>query len=339
MEYRYLGKTGLKVSVISYGFMTIGDQNLMTQLVKTAWESGVNFFDNAEFYLQGTVETLFGNTIKELKIPREDLVISTKIFWGGQGVNRVGLSRKHIIEGAFASLKRLQLDYVDIIYCHRPDFETPLEETCRAFDWLIRKGKAHYWGTSEWPAKRILEAIGICERLGLHKPVVEQCAYSLLERDKMENDYIELLDQHGLGTTVFSPLARGILAGRYNKEIPADSRYAKISNSKFRFIMDKWLAPENIEETRTKCLQLEEIAKEIGCTLPQLALAWVIKNKDVSTAIMGGSKVEQVEQNLQAINFVEKITPEIEERLEKIVESKPHPGTDFKTWSDRKSRR
>jgi len=336
MKYNHLGKSGIKVSTIGLGFMDIQDQNLITQLVKTAWENGVNFFDNAEFYGQGKVETFFGNALKELKIPREDIVISTKIFWGGQGVNRVGLSRKHIIEGATNSLKRLQLDYVDIIMAHRFDSETPLEEICRAFDWLIRHGKALYWGTSEWPAKKLWEAIGICEKLGLVKPIADQCEYSMLNREKMEVEYIDLFDEVGFGTTVWSPLCGGILTGKYNKEVPQDSRYA---TAWYKSAYDKWLGPQNIENTRVMLNGLEAIAKELGCSMAQLALAWVIKNKDVSTALIGSSKVSQLEENLKALQFVDKITPDIAEKIEEVLKNRPDPGMNTRTFAKNPYRR
>lgn len=333
---RRLGKTGIKVSAISLGFMDVIDQDLLNGLVKTAYDAGVNFFDNAEFYKQGQVEVVFGKAFKALNVPRENVVISTKVFWGGKGPNRVGLSRKHIIEGLNASLKRLQLDYVDIVFCHRADTETPLVETCRAFDWLIRKGKAFYWGTSEWPARRIQEAIGICRELGLHEPVVEQPEYSMLKRDKVEKDYAEIYDTYGLGTTIFSPLCGGILTGKYNKEIPTDSRYKTVW---YAYAYDQYLNEANIEKTRQKLVKIEEVAKELGCSMSQLALAWTIRNNDVSTAIIGSSKVSQLEENLKALNFVDKITSEVEKKIEDILQTRPPTDFDPKTFGQTKGRR
>jgi len=337
MQYRQLGKSGLKVSVLSYGLMGIKDQNLANQLVRKAYEGGVNYFDTAERYRDGEVEILLGNALKELKAPREDLVISTKVYWGGKGVNRIGLSRKHVIEGTLASLKRLQLDYVDILFAHREDDETPLEETCRAFDWLVKNGKTLYWGTSEWPAKKIWEAFGICEKYNLEKPIVEQCEYSMITRQKMENDYVELFEKYGLGTTVWSPLCGGILAGRYNKDVPEDSRYAVEPAAKQFYA--KWLSPENIGKTREKCLKIEQIAKELAGSMAQLAIAWVIKNKDTSTALLGASKVSQVEDNFGALTLLEKISPEIEEKLEAILGTRPETGLNPKTWQPKPVRR
>jgi len=329
MLYRTLGPTGLKVSVISYGFMDILDQEKLTELVKLAHSYGVNFFDNAEFYGNGKVEELFGNALKELKIPRDELVISTKVYWGGTGPNRVGLSRKHVIEGTLASLKRLQLDYVDIIMAHRPDENVPLEETCRAFDWLIRHNYAFYWGTSEWAGKRIEQAIGICEKLGLHKPIADQTQYNMLYRDRIELDYKELFKEYSLGTTIWSPLCGGILTGKYNQGIPEDSRYA---TAWFKSAYDRWLGKENIENTRKILLGVEAIAKELGTTMAQLALAWTIRNLNVSTAIVGSTKPNQLEDNFKALNILDKITPEVEEKLEKVLNNIPKGDPKPRTW-------
>lgn len=339
MQYRSLGKaSGLRVSVISLGFMGESDQDKINELVKRAYEAGVNFFDNAEAYGYGKVEVLIGNAIKNLGVPREDLVISTKIFWGGEGPNRKGLSKKHLVEGTNASLKRLQLDYVDLLLAHRPDFDIPLEETCRGFDYLVKSGKTLHWGTSQWPAKRIWQAIAICEKYKLEKPIVEQCEYNMLIREKMENDYVELFDEYGMGTTVYSPLCGGILAGRYNRGIPEDSRWETMPPM-FKFVYHRWLAPENIEKTREMCLKFEEFAKELGATMAQLALAWVIKNNDVSTALMGASKLSQLEDSLGALDLLDKLTPEVLERLENLLGTRPTPPEDPRTWKFRPHRR
>lgn len=339
MEYRQLGKSGIKVSAISLGFMITYEQEAITSIVKAAYEGGINFFDNAEFYGYGKVETLFGNALKELKIPRENIVVSTKIFWGNdKNPNGVGLSRKHIIEGARASLKRLQLDYVDLILAHRFDPETPLEETCRAFSWLVDQGLAFYWGTSMWPAKKITEAIGICQKLNLHPPALEQPEYNMLVRDKFESEFADLYDTFGIGTTVYGPLCSGILTGKYNKEIPTDSRYETI-DARWKPLFNKYLGKDNIDRTRKLLTGLEEIANEIGCTQAQLALAWVLKNNDVSTALIGATKTSQLEENLKALQVVEKITTEVEEKISKVLGNTPSADLNFRTWQPKKPRR
>lgn len=337
MEYRFLGPTGLKVSAISYGCMDIRDQEKLNALIKKAWDLGINFFDCAETYgsPRGQVEGLLGNALKALNVPREDLVIATKIFWGGDGQNAKGLSRKHVVEGVNNCLKRLQLSYVDLIFAHRYDVYTPMEEICRAFDWVIRQGKALYWGTSEWPAIRIKEAIDICEKLNLHKPVVEQPQYSVLCRERFEKEYAPLFRDYKMGTTIWSPIAGGVLSGKYNFDIPSDSR---LKNSPMAFILDKWLKEDKIEATRKTTIAFCEIAKEIGCTPAQLALAWALKNSDVTTAIVGSTKFEQLEENVRSIDFVSKITPEIEEKINKIA-PKPEADLDFRSWKGLPGRR
>jgi len=330
MDYRYLGNSGLRVSVIGYGCGDASDQELLTKLVKKAYDSGINFFDCAELYGKtiGAVETLLGGAFKALNLSRDDLVITTKIFWGGDvsQVNRRGLSRKHLIEGTKASLKRMQLDHVDVLFAHRYDPNTPMEEICRAFDWLVRKGYTHYWGTSEWSAQKIEEAFRVCEKLRLIKPIAEQPEYSLLVRERFEKEYAGLYESHRYGTTVWSPLAGGVLTGKYDKEIPQDSR----ATSALSFLIQKYIAPENIEHTRKQTAALAQIAKELNSTPARLALAWTIRNRDVSTAIMGARKVEQFDDNILAIEDVRKITPEIEERIEQIFKNRPETEMDHR---------
>lgn len=334
MEYRHLGGTGLKVSVLGYGCSSLTDQELITKNVAKCYELGINFFDCAENYggKTGLVETCMGNAIKALNADREDLVITTKLFFKGETplpnqVNRTGLSRKHLIEGAKASLKRMQLDYVDIILAHRFDVSTPMEETCRAFDWLVRHGYALYWGTSSWPAQMIEEAIKVCETLRLVKPVCEQPEYNILSRELFEKEYYRIFKNYKYGSTIYSPMAAGVLTGKYNAEIPEDSR---MMNPERNFAVKKFLDDQKIEETRKKTIQLDNIAKEIGCTCGQLALAWALKNKDVSTAIIGASKTSQIEDTVGAVRFVSKITPEIEDRIDEIFGNRPDIGIDFK---------
>lgn len=340
MEYRHLGASGLKVSAISYGCMDLNNQEQLNEIVAKAFEYGINFFDCAETYgnPRGTIEIALGNALKALKVDREDLVISSKIFWGGDApqVNRRGLSRKHLIEGAKASLKRMQLDYLDIIFAHRYDPHTPMEEICRAFDWLVRHRYALYWGTSEWPAQKIEEALRMCDKFRLVKPVAEQPQYNMLERERFEKEYANLFKEYKFGSTIWSPLAGGVLTGKYNTEIPEDSR---VQTSSFAFAVKKYVGPENVEKTRKLTTEIEKVAKDIGATSAQLALAWTLKNKDVSTAIIGSKKLSQLEDNIQALQVVSKITPEVEERIEKILNNQPEPMFDYRYMKKMESRR
>ena len=341
MEYRFLGNSGLKVSVLSFGnWLTNNDPKVIEttkQIIKRCYDSGVNFFDTAEAYGKGEAERQFGEALKNLNVPREDLVISTKIFFGtvpeGKSkINKTGTSRKHIIEGLNASLKRLQLDYVDVVLAHRYDHETPLEETCRAFNFVIEKGMAFYWGTSEWSVEQITAAMGICEKLGLIKPITEQPQYNMLVRDKLESEYVPLFDEFKLGTTVWSPLAGGLLTGKYNEIIPKESRIANL-DAGTKALYDRLFFNENVYEKRRKAMkELGEIAKELGCTQAQLALAWVIYNKDVTCALMGASSVAQIEDNLKALDVYKKLTPEILERIEKALDNRPERKMNWKSW-------
>jgi voltage-dependent potassium channel beta subunit len=342
MEYRYLGNSGLKVSVLSFGNWLNSnkpeDYEITRDAMKLCFEAGVNFFDTAEIYGFGQAETIMGNAIKELGFKREEIVVSTKIFKIGQGVNDTFLSRKHIVEAIHAQLKRLQLDYVDVVFCHRPDYETPLEETCRAMSWIIDNNKAFYWGTSEWPADRIAKAMEICERLNLHKPIVEQPQYSMLARDRFESEYRRLFDEYKYGTTIWSPLAGGILAGKYNDgNIPEGSRY---DNHKMLDAIWKKHMGDNVKEKTLKKLNsLGALAKELGYTQAQLALAWAIASKDVSTCILGFTKLSQVEENLKALELYQKWTPEIEKKVRDILDNEPEATMDFRKWAPMAQRR
>ncbi len=333
MEYRFLGPTGLKVSALGFGNWLTSDkpdfQARTTEMIKRSYELGVNFFDTAEVYGSGEGETAMGKAFKELDLPREQIVVTTKIFWGGKGINDVGLSRKHVIEGAINSLKRLQLDYVDVIYCHRPDYETPLEETCRAFDYLINNGKAFYWGTSEWPADRITEAIGICERLNLHKPIVEQPQYSMLVRERFEKEYSGLFNSNRIGSTIWSPLAGGLLTGKYNQGIPEGSRFDS-DNPLLKGIFEREFTGASKEKNLKILNSLADVAKELGCSQAQLALAWTFANKNVSVCLFGATRIEQVEENLKALDVYKKFTPEILAKIETILGNAPEPAMDFR---------
>lgn len=326
MEYRFLGKTGLKVSALSFGaWVTFHDQvadDTAYNCMKEAYDAGVNFFDNAETYAHGNAEIMMGKALKKSGWKRSDLVVSTKIFWGGKGPNDTGLSRKHIIEGTDAALKRLQLEYVDLIFCHRPDPLTPIEETVRAMNHVINQGKAFYWGTSEWSAGQIMEAYQIARREHLIPPSMEQPEYNMFRREKVEKDFLKLYYEIGLGTTTWSPLASGLLTGKYNDGIPADSR---LSLPEY-----EWLKSRFTKEKIEKVKQLTPIADELGLTMPLLGLAWCLKNPNVSTVITGASKPEQVKQNMKALEVVNKLTGGIMERIEKVLENKPNPEPDFR---------
>jgi voltage-dependent potassium channel beta subunit len=294
--------------------------------MRVAYEAGVNFFDNAESYAQGNAETIMGNVIKIAGWKRPDLVISTKIFWGGKGPNDTGLSRKHIFEGVNASLKRLQMDYVDLLFCHRPDQYTPIEETVWAMNLIIHQGKALYWGTSEWSAWQIMQAHGIAWREHLIPPLMEQPEYNMFFREPVEKEYAPLYEKIGLGTTTYSPLANGLLTGKYNQGIPAGTRATLKDYDWLR----EWLASEETQQNIAKVRQLMPIADELGCSMAQLALAWCLKNPHVSSVITGASRPEQVRENLGALAIVERLTPEVMERIEGILDNKPKPVEDYR---------
>jgi voltage-dependent potassium channel beta subunit len=299
--------------------------------MKMAYEAGINLFDTAEVYSLGLSEILLGKAIKNNDFKREDLVISTKIFWGtgGSGPNANGLSKKHLIEGLNASLKRLQLDYVDLVFAHRPDPETPMEEVVRGFNHLINQGKAFYWGTSEWSAQQLTEAHAVAARLGIEGPVMEQPEYNLFERKKLENEYLPLFENFGLGTTTWSPLAYGILTGKYNEGIPEGSRMTS-SHPSAGFFIGRINSPEG-EIKIEKARKFTKIAKKLGGTPAQISLAWCIKNSNVSSIITGASKVEQMEDNLKSLEFVDKLTPEVMEEIEEIFQTKPDPVQNFRS--------
>ncbi len=286
-----------------------------------AYDSGVNFFDNAEAYANGNAETVMGNVIRKLGWRREDLVVSSKVFWGGEGPNDKGLSRKHVFEACRNSLKRLQLEYLDLFFCHRPDPNTPIEETVRAMDDLIHQGKIHYWGTSEWSAADIMRAQGLARQYGLTPPQMEQPQYNMLHRDRVEKEYLPLYREIGLGTTIWSPLASGLLSGKYGQGIPVGSRAALKG---YEWLRENVMTPENIGKVK----QLEPLAKDLGCTLAQLSLAWCLKNPNVSTVITGASRPEQVIENMKAVEVVPKLDSEAMERVENAFENKPQADED-----------
>eukprot|EP01089_Gocevia_fonbrunei_P001944 TRINITY_DN1188_c0_g1_i2.p1 TRINITY_DN1188_c0_g1~~TRINITY_DN1188_c0_g1_i2.p1 ORF type:complete len:361 (-),score=89.44 TRINITY_DN1188_c0_g1_i2:99-1181(-) len=342
MEYRYMGKTGIKLSVISIGaWVTFGnnvDDDLAYKCLKTAFDAGCNFFDNAEAYMNGKAEVVMGNSLqrlfKEEGVLRDQLVITTKIFFGtGLKLNGKGLSRKHIIEGLNASLKRMQLDYVDVVYAHRPDDYTPIEETVRAFNHVIDKGQAFYWGTSEWSADQIMQATSIAKQLGLIAPIVEQPQYNLLHRTRFEKEYSRLYSELGLGTTIWSPLASGLLSGKYTSQdpstFPKGSRLA--DEGSYKWLRENLISGEGLNGLEEKSLEvilakidgLRPIAKKLDCTLAQLGIAWCAKNPNVTTVITGASKVEQVVENFAAIKLLPKLTDEVMAEIEAVIKNKP----------------
>jgi len=330
MQYRYLGSSGLKVSALSYGaWVTFGTQldvDAALACMDAAYQAGVNFFDNAEIYAQGQAETIMGQALKKSGWKRSDIVVSTKLFWGGDGPNDRGLSRKHILEGMDAALERLQMNYVDLVFCHRPDYDTPVEETVRAMSYLVNTGKAFYWGTSEWPAERIWEAHAVARREHLVPPQMEQPQYNMFHRERFEVEYDRLYREAGMGTTIWSPLASGVLTGKYNEGIPEGSRAALDSYQWIRKRIEGEEGQAQIEKVR----QLVPVAKNIGCTMAQLALAWCLKNSNVSTVITGSTTVEQTKENMQAIDVAEKLDAAQMERIEGILGNKPEPVKNFR---------
>jgi voltage-dependent potassium channel beta subunit len=320
MNYRRLGRSGLKVSELSFGsWVTYGNQlddDLARECMAAAYDAGVNFFDNAEVYAKGRAESIMGDALRKLGWRRSSYIVSTKFFWGlHDGPNEKNtLNRKYLMQAIDASLSRLRLDYVDIAFCHRADPETPIEETVRAMHDMITAGKVAYWGTSEWSAAEIAMAHGIAERDHLHKPITEQPQYNLLHRERVENEYARLYEDVGLGTTTWSPLASGLLTGKYNAGVPSDSR-ASIKGF-------EWLAERILEPTRlAKVQSLVPIAHELGCTLAQMAIAWCLKNPHVSTVITGASRPVQVIENMKAQDVVAKLTPDVMAAIDAVTQA------------------
>lgn len=318
MHYRRLGRSGLKVSELSLGaWITFGnqvDEAHAIEIIKAAYEQGVNYFDNADVYAAGAAESVMGKAIKGL--PREELVISSKVFWPTmQGPNGRGLSRKHITESVHASLKRMQLDYIDLYFCHRFDVDTPVEEVVRTMDDLVHQGKILYWGTSEWTASQIVQAVAVARQYGLVPPTMEQPQYNMFHRERLEEELLPLAQEFGLGFTTWSPLYYGLLSGKYNNGIPEGSRAAM---TEMGWIRDRF-TPEKIDKVR----KLTGLAEEMGITTAQLALAWILHRKEVSSVITGATRVEQLDENLGAAEAVEKFTEGVLDTIEKILEGQP----------------
>jgi voltage-dependent potassium channel beta subunit len=315
MNYRRVGRSGLKVSELSLGaWITFGGpvpQDTALQCMQAAYEAGVNFFDNAEVYSRGNAEKSMGDAFHRLGWDRSSFVVTTKFFWGlAEGPNRRNtLNRKYLMDAVDGSLRRLRLDFVDIAYCHRPDPETPVEETVWAMHDMVERGKALYWGVSEWDAGRIREAYEIAERHHLRAPVTEQPQYNLFHREKVEREYLPLYRDFSMGVTSWSPLASGLLSGKYNAGVPAGTRLAA---ENMAWLRDDVLAPGRVE----KVVRLGAVAKDLGCSTAQLALAWCLKNPNVSSVITGATRVEQVRENMAALDVVARLTDEVMARIE-----------------------
>lgn len=320
MEYRSLGRSGLKVSALSFGsWVTFGNQignTVAEDCMKLAYDNGVNFFDNAEVYAYGKSEEVMGDILKKMGWSRDSFIVSSKVFWGGKLPTQIGLSRKHVVEACHAALKRLRVDYLDLYYCHRPDKSTPIEETVWTMHNLIQQGKILYWGTSEWSALEIQEAITVARQYNLIPPMVEQPQYNMFTRQKVEVEFNQLYKNHGLGTTIWSPLLSGILSGKYNDGFPDDTRLS---------LKDlDWLKEKSYqEELLGKVRKLTQLAQDIGTTMPLMAIAWCLKNPNVSTVITGASRVGQLEENLKTLEVIELLTGEVLEQMETILENKP----------------
>jgi voltage-dependent potassium channel beta subunit len=330
MEYRFLGRSGLKVSALSLGaWVTYGGQvgeEVAFECMTAAYENGVNFFDNAEAYAGGNAEIVMGKVLKKIGWKRSEVIVSTKIFWGGDGPNDSGLSRKHLIEGIHASLARLQLDYVDLIFCHRPDLYTPVEEIVWTMNLIIQQGLALYWGTSEWPATKIMDAYWIARREHLIPPLMEQPEYNMFQRERVEREYLYLFDQIGLGTTIWSPLASGLLTGKYEQGIPEDSR---VNLKGYGWLKRSFTSKEGKQKIEL-VKRLKPIADDMGCSMAQLAIAWCLKNPNVSTVITGASKKSQVTENMKAIEIAERLNPDVMLRIEQVLRNKPQEEEDFR---------
>lgn len=324
MEYRRMGKSGLQLSVLSYGswvtFHKQIDDSIADELMGIAYDNGINFFDNAEVYASGESEKLMGRVLKKKNWDRTSYTVSSKAFFGWRGKenkpNQTGLSRKHLMEACHEALQRLQLDYLDLYFCHRPDKNVPIEEVVWAMNILIQQGKILYWGTSEWSAAEIMEAHRVASQLNLIGPSVEQPQYNLLERNKMEHEYLMIFKTVGMGTTIWSPLASGLLTGKYNNGIPEGSRFALEG---FDWLKDQWM----VEDKLAKVRKLGELASDLGASMASLSIAWCIANPNVTTAILGATKKEQLIENFKALDVFPKLNAEILQNIDDIIQTKP----------------
>jgi voltage-dependent potassium channel beta subunit len=324
MEYRRMGKTGLQLSVLSFGsWVTFHKQiedTMADELMGIAYDNGINFFDNAEVYALGESENMMGRVLKKKGWDRTSYVVSSKAFFGWRGKenkpNQTGLSRKHLTEACNEALTRLQMDYLDLYFCHRPDKSVPIEEVVWTMNILIQQGKILYWGTSEWTGVEIMEAHRVAHQYGLIGPSVEQSQYNLFEREKLEKDYLQIFKNVGLGTTIWSPLASGLLTGKYNNGIPEDSR---LGLEGFDWLKDRWMAEEKINKVK----KLGDVANRLNASTAALSIAWCIKNPNVTTAILGATKKEQLLGNLKALDVLPNLTAEVMEEIDSIMQTKP----------------
>ncbi len=323
MEYRRLGKSGLQVSALSLGsWLTFGKQisdDVAKELMIEAYEKGVNFFDNAEIYAEGRSEIVMGNILKQVGWRRSSYVVSSKVYFGDghKQPNERGLNRKHVTEACHAALRRLQVKYLDLFFCHRPDKETPIEETVRAMNTLIEQGKIFYWGTSEWSAQEIMEAHMVAEKYGLIGPTMEQPQYNMFHREKVEVEFSQIYQTVGLGTTIWSPLASGVLTNKYLGK--QDTSNTRLGMEGMEWLKERSLTEDRLERVRN----LQKIAKEMGTSVAKLALAWCLKNPNVSTVILGASKMKHLEENLSAIDLLDRLSDEVMAKIEEVLENKP----------------
>jgi len=324
MEYRRMGKTGLQLSVLSYGswvtFHKQVDDSLADRLMGMAYDAGINFFDNAEVYARGESEKLMGRVLKKKNWDRTSYTVSSKAFFGWRGPdnkpNQTGLSRKHLMEACHEALDRLQVDYLDLFFCHRPDKNVPIEEVVWTMNILLQQGKILYWGTSEWGAAEIMEAHRVAAQNHLIGPSVEQPQYNLLERDKVEYEYYMIYKTVGLGTTIWSPLASGLLTGKYNDGIPEGSRFALQG---FDWLREQWM----VEDKLAKVRKLGDFAKQLAVSQASLAIAWCLANPHVTTAILGATREEQLRENLKALEVLPLLTPEVMQQIDDIMQTRP----------------
>ena len=323
MNYRRLGKSGLKVSEMSYGsWVTFSFQigvESASKIMKHALDKGVNFFDNAEAYAAGESETIMGKSLKNLGVSRDTFIVSSKVFWGGDKPTQQGLSHKHIVDACEAALKRLQVDYLDLYFCHRPDPETPIEETVRAMHTLIMQGKICYWGTSEWSAKDIEEAYRLSRELRLTPPTMEQPEYNMFNRKKLEKEYLDLFKKEKLGTTIWSPLSSGFLTGKY---LEGEPKGARTSLKNYKFIKDRFQS-EDFKGNYEKVERLKKLASDAGLPLPNMAIGWCLKNENVSTVILGASNLDQLKQNLDTYKYLDIIDDSLMEKIDEILMNRP----------------
>ncbi len=326
MQYRRLGKSGLKVSALSFGawvtFSNQVDVDKALEIMGRAYDAGINFFDNAEVYARGQAETIMGQVLAQSGWRRDSYIVSSKVMWGcvpNAKPTQRGLSRKHVVEACHQALARLQVDYLDLYFCHRPDPEVPVLEVVQTMTDLIRQGKVFYWGTSEWSGQQIMEAHAVARQYNLYPPIMEQPQYNMFHRERFEVEYARLYQEFGMGTTIWSPLASGILTGKYNDAIPADSRLTLPGYEFLREMVESEEGQQRLQKVR----ELTHIANGLGISMAQLALAWCLKNPNVSTVILGASRPSQIDENLEALDAVAQLNDEVMAQIEEVLANKP----------------